>query len=46
MECDLHFTGKAVVELLREYLEYFELDYTLSVLIPEANLVLFFVEIV
>mmetsp|Transcript_6454 Transcript_6454/g.10027 ORF Transcript_6454/g.10027 Transcript_6454/m.10027 type:complete len:440 (-) Transcript_6454:797-2116(-) len=30
--------GRVAVDLIREFLEFYELDYTLSVLVPEANL--------
>eukprot|EP00741_Cyanophora_paradoxa_P023780 tig00021621_g22969.t1 len=30
--------GRLAAELVREFLEFYELDYTLSVLLPEANL--------
>lgn len=31
--------GALLTELVREYLQFYDLDYSLSVLVPEANLV-------
>ena len=37
--CNLTPKGKMIAELLREFLEFYELESTISVFVPEANLV-------